>query len=87
MEVAEHGIRTPAANHFDDVGVDPSAQKSHGSTGTECSGVDVGGVKAKVGGGSSDPDGGSDKAGSDVGFPTHGVDTIERREWVSTVRA
>lgn len=37
-QVAEHGVRFPAAEEFDDIGVDASTQEGRGATGAKASG-------------------------------------------------
>ena len=87
MKVAEHSVRTPSSHHFDDVGVDTSAEEGHGAAGAKGTGIDIGWVETMRSGGSSDANGGGDKGRGDVGFAGGCVDVVEGRERVGSVRA
>jgi hypothetical protein len=87
MKVAEHSVRTPSSHHFDDVGVDTSAEEGHSPTCTKGTGIDIGRVETMRSGGGSDANGGGDKGRGDVGFAGGCVDVVEGRERVGSVRA
>ena len=46
VEVAEHGIRAPATDEANQIGVDLGAEEGHRPAGAEGPSFDVGGVKA-----------------------------------------
>ena len=46
MEVAEHGIRAPATDEANQIGVDLGAEEGHRPAGAEGPSFDVGGAKA-----------------------------------------
>jgi hypothetical protein len=79
MEVAEHSIGAPAADHFDEVGVDAGAEEGHGTTGAKSPSVNIGGGEAVDGEGEGgrDPKGSGDNCGSDVGRGVGAEDAVE----------
>ena len=87
MEIAEHGVRAPTSDHFDDVGVNVGAKKGHGATRAEGTGVDILGTETKGGRGGSDSDGGSDQRGSDPSTAGGGVYLVEGRNGRGAMRA
>ena len=48
-QVAEHGVRFPAADEFDDVGFDPGAEEGRGAAGPEAACAEESGVDACLG--------------------------------------
>ena len=86
MKVAEHSVRKPSSHHFDDVGVDTSAEEGHGATCAKGTGIDIGRVETMRSGGGSDANGGGDKRRGDGGFAGGCVDVVEGRERGSAVR-
>ena len=47
MQVSKHGVRMPAADQANCVGVDVAAEESHGAAGPEAAGIDIGGGEAQ----------------------------------------
>jgi len=87
MKVAEHSVGTPSSHHFDDVGVDTSAEEGHGATCAKGTGIDIGRVETMRSGGGSDANGGGDKGRGDVGCAGGGVDLVEGRGHRGSMRA
>ena len=48
MQISEHGIRFPAADEADGVGIDLATKKCHGPSGAQAAGIDVRGSEAEA---------------------------------------
>ena len=88
-EVAEHGVRFPAAQEFDGVGVHAGTEQSGGAAGAEAAGTEQSGVNAGLGPecASTCTEGCGDVAGTEVGPAAVKEVLVDRCCWGSTIVA